>query len=568
MIKHISPLSGIAAYQGKFVLSAGYDNQVILWDADNREALARGMHDHLANQCAFSPGGSLCASSSSDYSVRLWQLPSMRLQTVMTTHDDDVEGIAFHPSRPWIATCSRDHTLCLFDLDGNLLQRFYGHSADVISVAWQGDSDILLSSSDDGTIKRWDVRYGDILEDIDLGGIETDTIAITNEGVIYAGNDEGEVVVIAHKDKNTVKAHNAGIKRLVYDASQDRLVSLSYDRQVKVWACSKAGIECMHTADLPAIVWPRSATFLDQDNLVFVTFGSSYAEYNIETAEWTLDHIEPTLGVNAVCEYKGDLYTIGDAGVVHCNNKLVRTLPSLCNFFTPMGDALITGGQTGQVFDAISGECIYQHRSPLNCGAAFMRNGEEHVVVGTYTGEGLIFKRDAQGAIALIESLKLHENAIKGICVNSEQIFSVCADASAAFTRISDFERAHYVEQAHDMIANGCASAENGNFVSVSRDLKLRIWNGIAMEVIDTPNENSIKCVTISADGKYVVTGNYAGFIGVYERDSGVWLQWYHPSYAGISSLSRTPKGDFLASSYDGKTHFLAAESLIKRKAV
>ena len=133
------------------------------------------------------------------------------------------------------------------DLDGKLLQRFHGHTADVISVAWQGESDVLLSSSDDGTIKRWDIESGKIVEDIDLGGIETDTIAITNDGIIYAGNDEGEVIVIDENGKNFVQAHNAGIKRLVYDASQDMLVSLSYDRQVKVWSCSKARYRvCSH----------------------------------------------------------------------------------------------------------------------------------------------------------------------------------------------------------------------------------------------------------------------------------------------------------------------------------
>ena len=32
MIRHLGPISGIAAFGGKFVATAGYDNQVILWD--------------------------------------------------------------------------------------------------------------------------------------------------------------------------------------------------------------------------------------------------------------------------------------------------------------------------------------------------------------------------------------------------------------------------------------------------------------------------------------------------------------------------------------------------------
>ena len=50
---HEVPIVGIAAH-GDFVASAGYDNKLILWDNHTRQAVARGAHDHLVNNCAFS----------------------------------------------------------------------------------------------------------------------------------------------------------------------------------------------------------------------------------------------------------------------------------------------------------------------------------------------------------------------------------------------------------------------------------------------------------------------------------------------------------------------------------
>lgn len=41
MIAHQSPISGVAAYNGQWVATAGYDNQIILWDAAHKIALAR-----------------------------------------------------------------------------------------------------------------------------------------------------------------------------------------------------------------------------------------------------------------------------------------------------------------------------------------------------------------------------------------------------------------------------------------------------------------------------------------------------------------------------------------------
>jgi hypothetical protein len=54
MICHRSPISGIASIENKYVATAGYDNQVIIWDAVTGQSLARGQHDHLANHVRFS----------------------------------------------------------------------------------------------------------------------------------------------------------------------------------------------------------------------------------------------------------------------------------------------------------------------------------------------------------------------------------------------------------------------------------------------------------------------------------------------------------------------------------
>ena len=39
MIRHVSPISGIDAYDDRWVATAGYDNQVILWDARRKTVL-------------------------------------------------------------------------------------------------------------------------------------------------------------------------------------------------------------------------------------------------------------------------------------------------------------------------------------------------------------------------------------------------------------------------------------------------------------------------------------------------------------------------------------------------
>ncbi|MEJ5149526.1 WD40 repeat domain-containing protein [Comamonas sp. MYb396] len=558
MISHLSPISGVATHGGRYIASAGYDNQVILWDAHQKIALARAWHDHLANQLSFSSDGQHLISASSDHTARLWSVPGMKLICVLSDHGDDVEMAQFHPTEALIATASRDHHVRVFDFQGRLRHCLAGHSADVISIAWSANGQTLLSSSDDGTLKQWSLATGDLLQDIDLGGVETDTIAIANNGTVYAGNDAGMILTIDGSHRQATPAHQAGIKRLVYQDNEQLLVSLSYDRLLRVWKAQSSALTPIAQSSIPAPIWPRSCAFLDKDTLVFATFGSSYALFHIPTGEWNLDKVCATGGINATATLQPPwgVVSIGDAGILKAHGEPIRDLRSLCNFLTPLGGKICTGGQTGALFDAATGETLYQHRSPLNCGAAFMRNGIAHMVIGSYTGEGLVFALAQDGAVHHVATLQLHDNAVKSIAASSHRLFSVCADGSAAWWSIASLHELFSKRDAHSRIANGCAALPNDRFVSVSRDRKLRIWDDFASTDLNTPHQHSIKCVAASPDGQWIATGSYHGCVAIYDHAAGQWQPTMRPTSAGISSLCfDSDKAQFLAGSYDGNIY-------------
>ncbi|HEV7805080.1 MAG TPA: WD40 repeat domain-containing protein [Solirubrobacteraceae bacterium] len=556
MIEHRGPISGVAA-DGALVATAGYDNQVILWDADRKQAISRAFHDHLANQCSFTPCGRFLLTSSSDHTARLWKVPSLQLVAVLADHDDDVESCAAHPELELVATASRDHGVRVYDFDGVLVRHLEGHTADVISVAWIGE-DLLVSSSDDGTIRRWATGTGECLDTLSMHGVETDTIAVAEDGTIFAGDDSGTITVIDGDTASRIQAHDAGIKRIVYSASARMLVSLSYDRTASIWR-RNGTLELVVSADLPPVIWPRSCAFLGDDKLVFATFGSSYATYDIPTGTWDVEGVHDTISLNAVAPYDGGRLTVGDAGVVRRDGAPLRKLPSLCNFLTAAGPVVITGGQTGQVFDALSGRMLHQHRSPLNCGAAFERDGVRHVMVGTYTGEGLVFRVDDDGEVEHVDTVELHANAVKGVAVADGVIFSVCADTAVAFHATEDLRLLQRQDAAHDRIANGCVALGDAGFASVGRDHKLRLWRDLRGEPVDTPHTHSIKCVAASSDGDVVATGSYNGRIALYDRRGRRWTRVIRPTAAGISSIAYdATNGVFLASSYDGAVHEVA----------
>ncbi|HJU28208.1 MAG TPA: hypothetical protein VJ718_03500, partial [Candidatus Binataceae bacterium] len=112
------------------------------------------------------------------------------------------------------------------------------------------------------------------------------------------------------------------------------------------------------------------------------------------------------------------------------------------------------------------------------------------------------------------------------------------------------------LEKAHGRIANGCAGLPGGQFVSVSRDRMLRLWNGVNARTFVSPHQNSIKCVAIDKNARFAASGSYGGHVGIFDLETGRWPAFARISSAGVSSLYYDEaRGCFLASCYDGEIH-------------
>ncbi len=549
---HRGPIAGISAF-GPWVATAGYDNLLILWEAASRRAVSRACHDHLVNSCEFSHDGSLLVSASSDYSARIWEVPSLRLKVALTGHADDVDMAAFSPDDARVATCALDRKLRIFDLTGKCLAVLEGHTGNILSLAWSGDGSRIVSSSVDGTLREWDAATGREIRCNDIG-VRTDTVQVDASGRIIAGDDRGRIVLAVEGKLHAFDAHRAGIKKLVFEEESGILVSLSYDRSLAIWMSRGTSLVELARSELPACVWARAAALCGKHRVAAGTFGSTYGLYDWSEGKWDLAGWKPDESLNAVAVSEEGVHSIGDAGMLFTEGVPQQDLGSLCNFLLPFGGKLLAGGQLGVLYDAKTGESLHIHHSPLNCAASFFRSGMPHVVVGTYTGEILAFAEEG-GAFSFVGTLKVYGNAVKGLAVSRNRIFSVCASTDIAWHDISDFSLVRRVEQAHERIANACCPAGEDGFASVGRDRVLRIWTSGSEEAHPSPHPNSVKCIAASADGRILMTGAYSGTLAGFDLKTRCWMRMTRPTASGISSIAYHPGGFFVASAYDGRIY-------------
>ena len=96
-------------------------------------------------ECPYGNGQSILTGSS-DNTAKLWDLKGNELQSFQG-HTSYVLSVAFAPDGQSILTGSRDNTAKLWDLKGNELQSFQGHTSSVWSVAFAPDGQSILTGS-------------------------------------------------------------------------------------------------------------------------------------------------------------------------------------------------------------------------------------------------------------------------------------------------------------------------------------------------------------------------------------------------------------------------------------
>jgi WD40 repeat protein/serine/threonine protein kinase len=168
MSGHIAKVRAAAfCPDGRHAVTGGDDNRVRVWDvAEGREVRILSGHERGVTAVAVAPDGRLALSASMDRTVRLWDLQTGLELRRLKGHTNEVWGVAFTPDGRRAVSGGRDSQLRLWDLaDGTELRRFAGHANGIRSVAVSPDGRRAASGGfggarQDTTVRLWDLESG------------------------------------------------------------------------------------------------------------------------------------------------------------------------------------------------------------------------------------------------------------------------------------------------------------------------------------------------------------------------------------------------------------------------
>ncbi len=181
------------APNGTFVLSAGWDGQLRLWDVATGQSLTslRASPKPLSC-CAFSPDGKQWLSGSMEGMLSFWDTVSHHCLQTFVAHTRPISAIQFAPNGAQLATASWDRQIALRKVGKEReIKNLTGHRDIVGGCRYTPDGGRLLSWSHDGTLKLWDTRSGDLIHTLDGHDDRVTAAAISpdNQWAVSGGRD-------------------------------------------------------------------------------------------------------------------------------------------------------------------------------------------------------------------------------------------------------------------------------------------------------------------------------------------------------------------------------------------
>jgi WD40 repeat protein/energy-coupling factor transporter ATP-binding protein EcfA2 len=157
--------------------------------------------------------------------------------TLIAKQEDAITSVTFSPDNKYILTGSGDATARIWDLNGNMIKIFIGHSGHVNSVAFSPDGQKVLIGSDDGTAKLWDMQ-GNVITVFSGHKSGVTSVAFSPDGLkVLTGSKDATARLWDINGTSIIifKGHNSTVKSVAFSSDGKTILTGSDDYSARLW---------------------------------------------------------------------------------------------------------------------------------------------------------------------------------------------------------------------------------------------------------------------------------------------------------------------------------------------
>eukprot|EP00118_Oscarella_pearsei_P026209 m.309608 g.309608 ORF g.309608 m.309608 type:complete len:1260 (+) comp47090_c0_seq1:159-3938(+) len=266
------------AYSAKLIAAGGADSNIEIWEASGYSHLfTLSGHTGWVHSCNFSKGGDRLVSSSDDGNVKIWDMTRNvdKKRTDSNPHYSRRHDVRFQSSDGSVGTLvamdTQSNKLKVWSKDGewelpenvkswclggpndsvavgyisgrvevfkngDKVKALESHSDKIRHCFFSPDGDHLVTCSDDKTHKLWDVSNGSLVffVEADTKGANRPCCFFNKSLQVVSATYTGNIIIWSQSEKS-IKAHNDLVTSVAVSSDDEKIVSVSVDKGVKVW---------------------------------------------------------------------------------------------------------------------------------------------------------------------------------------------------------------------------------------------------------------------------------------------------------------------------------------------
>ena len=501
-------LSLVYSRDGQRLLSSSYDKTARLWDVESGQEIRKFVgHTWWVWSAEFSPDEQQIVTAGQDGVAIVWDVKTDERTPTFSGHQGPVFCASFSPDGKHVVSAGYDRRILLWkpsDLvpidfknlaqsgqvsSPAVFQAFDGHTDAVRSIVFSDDGTLLLSGSQDNTVRVWEIATGQMLKTFrgHGGQVQAAVFLPKGERILSASHDHTirEWSIDGYQEIRTLQGvvlngHSDAVLDATFSQDQHQIVTASRDRTARVWSTSTGQ---------PGMTLAEGHTYL-ASTAVFFPGGKRL--------------------LTAAVDNTARIWDVATGGQIQ---RLDHSGRSAAATVSSNGKWVATGSddKTAILWDAMTGtrvKTLNAHQAEVTA-VAFSPN-DTLLATGDTRGHVKLWNVEAGSVVANLDG---HSRRISAIRFSNDgtRVLTASGDNTVGQWDVASGQELNKLILKHPDSVLALQSVPGGNLVVTScADQKLRVWDITTGQTTQSfgPFPGNVYSLSVSEDGQRLLIAN------------------------------------------------------------
>ncbi len=225
---------------GKYCVSTSTDSTIRIWDLNSFIELNNiTAQKTVILSAVFLKNSSMIISGGMENTGKIWDVKSGTLMHTLRGHEIEIRAVAYSKRKNYLATGSTDHSTIIWNFATGQRLKTIHNKMPVIALDFSPNGNYLAAGGWENNVEIWDLAWSDVCK-IGYGHrASVRSVKFSPDGMIVASGSEDQTIRIwnplSAECIEIIAAHDNFITAIDFSSDGRLLVSVSFDKTVRLW---------------------------------------------------------------------------------------------------------------------------------------------------------------------------------------------------------------------------------------------------------------------------------------------------------------------------------------------